>query len=217
MHQPSSLLALSSLRKLRACTFVQSVFLNKTLSQKYLIKALKPFSFSGHADTGPKPPVTPHPTASCQSRDRELDLSWCQSRQSPEPAQSTRRPQQRRAEASGLRGSHAPGARQPTAGRGLAPACMVAPLLVSTEGVGTLPGSSLSLHNLAGREVRWKHLSPRTEGEGQAGMGVGWWPSSYHTQTAVRKRQSGHRADAQQARGQGPMAHGLGGKRRWKN
>lgn len=79
MHQPSSLLALSSLRKLRACTFVQSVFLNKTLPQKYLIKALKPFSFSGHADTGPKPPVTPHPTASCQSRDRELDLSWCQS------------------------------------------------------------------------------------------------------------------------------------------
>lgn len=162
---------------------------------------------------GQKPPVTPHPTASCQSRDRELDLSWCQSQQSPEPAQSTRRPQQRRAEASGLRGSHAPGARQPTAGRGLAPVCIGA----GGWGGGTLPGSFLSLHNLAGREVRWKHLPPRTEGEEQAGMGVGWWPSSYHIQTAVRKRQSGHRAGAQQARGQGPVAHGLGGKRRWKN
>ncbi|EPQ17178.1 hypothetical protein D623_10025026 [Myotis brandtii] len=122
--------------------------------------ALKPFSFSGHADTGQKPPVTPHPTASCQNRDRELDLSWCQSRQSPEPAQSTRRPQQCRAEASGLRGSHAPGARQPTVGRGLAPACIGAPLLVSAEGGGHTPRLLLSLHNLAGCEVRWKHLSP---------------------------------------------------------
>lgn len=37
-------------------------------------------------------------------------------------------------------------------------------------------------------------------------MGVGWRPSSYHIQTAARKRQSGHRADAQQARGCGPWS-----------
>lgn len=78
--------------------------------------------------------------------------------------------------------------------------------------MGALPGSSLSLHNLpeamlhAGTtdrcEVRGDHLSLRTEAEEQAGLGVGWRPSSYHIQTAARKRQSGHRADAQQARGQ---------------
>lgn len=47
------------------------------------------------------------------------------------------------------------------------------------------------------------HLSPWTEGRGEGVWRVGWQPS-YHMKAAVRKKQSGRREDAQQARGQGP-------------
>lgn len=72
--------------------------------------------------------------------------------------------------------------------------------------VSTQPDSSLFPARPRQRKSGWWTTSPHgLKGEEREGVWrVGWQPS-YYIKTAVRKKQSGCREDAQQARGRGPQ------------